>query len=134
MSIFVNINISSLNAQRQLSQSEQAFNQCFERLSSGFRINNAADDTAVQQISERITSQIKGLDQAIRNSNDAISITQTVELALAETTTSLQLTRLLALQSQNSINLSASKITGGMGFSSTKSEYSAGFNFATKSG
>jgi flagellin len=124
MSIFVNTNISSLNAQRQLSQSEQALNQSFERLSSGFRINSAADDAAGLQISERMTSQIQGLNQAVRNSNDAISITQTAEGALAETTTSLQRIRQLAVQSQNGINSSADRAALQKEVSALKTEIS----------
>jgi flagellin len=124
MSIFVNTNISSLNAQRQLSQSEQALNQSFERLSSGFRINSAADDAAGLQISERMTSQIQGLNQAVRNSNDAISLTQTAEGALAETTNSLQRIRQLAVQSQNGINSSADRTALQKEVSALKTEIS----------
>jgi flagellin len=124
MSIFVNTNVSSLNAQRQLSQSEQALNQSFERLSSGFRINSAADDAAGLQISERMTSQIQGLNQAVRNSNDAISITQTAEGALAETTNSLQRIRQLAVQSQNGINSSADRAALQKEVSALKTEIS----------
>jgi flagellin len=124
MSIFVNTNISSLNAQRQLSQSERALNQSFERLSSGFRINSAADDAAGLQISERMTSQIQGLNQAVRNSNDAISLSQTAEGALAETTTSLQRIRQLAVQSQNGINSSADRAALQKEVSALKTEIS----------
>lgn len=109
MSLFVNTNSSALNAQRQLSESSQALNKSFERLSSGFRINSASDDAAGLQISDRLTSQLQGLNQAVRNSNDAISITQTAEGALAETTNSLQRIRQLAVQSQNGINSSADR-------------------------
>jgi flagellin len=110
MSLFVNTNSSALNAQRQLSESSQALNKSFERLSSGFRINSASDDAAGLQISDRLTSQLQGLNQAVRNSNDAISITQTAEGALAETTNSLQRIRQLAVQSQNGINSSADRV------------------------
>ncbi|MBT42787.1 MAG: flagellin FliC, partial [Idiomarina sp.] len=74
------------------------------RLSSGFRINSAADDAAGLQISSRMTSQIEGLNQAVRNANDGISLAQTAEGALQEVTTSLQRMRQLAVQSQNGIN------------------------------
>lgn len=110
MSLFVNTNSSALNAQRQLSESSQALNKSFERLSSGFRINSASDDAAGLQISDRLTSQLQGLNQAVRNANDAISITQTAEGALAETTNSLQRIRQLAVQSQNGINSSADRV------------------------
>lgn len=109
MTLFVNTNVSSLNAQRQLFNSGQALNTSFERLSSGFRINRAADDAAGLQISDRLTSQIQGLNQAVRNANDAISLSQTAEGALAETTNSLQRIRQLAVQSQNGINSSADR-------------------------
>ncbi|MFC3645932.1 flagellin N-terminal helical domain-containing protein, partial [Planctobacterium marinum] len=71
MSLFVNTNVSSLNAQRQLFDSGNALSTSFERLSSGFRINRAADDAAGLQITDRFTSQIQGLDQSVRNANDA---------------------------------------------------------------
>ncbi|MDM7860159.1 flagellin [Alteromonas sp. ASW11-36] len=104
MTLFVNTNVSAINAQRQLFSSGQALNTSFERLSSGFRINRAADDAAGLQISDRLTSQIQGLNQAVRNANDAISLTQTAEGALGETTIALQRIRQLAIQSQNGIN------------------------------
>ena len=110
MTIFVNTNVSSLNARRQLIDSGVNLNTAFERLSSGFRINRAADDAAGLQISDRMTSQIKGLDQATRNANDGISLAQTTEGALAEATNSLQRIRVLARQSQNGINTSADRV------------------------
>jgi flagellin len=109
MSLFVNTNVSSLNAQRQLFDSGNALSTSFERLSSGFRINRAADDAAGLQITDRFTSQIQGLDQSVRNANDAISLVQTAEGALDETTTALQRIRTLAVQSQNGINSSADR-------------------------
>lgn len=109
MSLFVNTNVSSLNAQRQLADSGNALSTSFERLSSGFRINRAADDAAGLQISDRFDSQIQGLNQSVRNANDAISLVQTAEGALSETTTSLQRIRTLAIQSQNGINSSADR-------------------------
>ena len=104
MSLFVNTNVSSLNAQRQIFNVSNSLSTSFERLSSGFRINSAADDAAGLQISERMTSQIQGLDQAARNANDAISLTQTAEGALDESTTALQRIRTLAIQALNGIN------------------------------
>jgi flagellin len=109
MGLFVNTNVSSLNAQRNLFDSAQKLSTSFERLSSGFRINSAADDAAGLQITDRLTTQVQGLNQAARNANDAISLTQTAEGALGEVTTSLQRIRTLAVQSQNGINTSADR-------------------------
>ena len=109
MGLFVNTNVSSLNAQRNLFDSAQSLSTSFERLSSGFRINRAADDAAGLQITDRLTTQVQGLNQASRNANDAISLTQTAEGALGEVTTSLQRIRTLAVQSQNGINSSADR-------------------------
>jgi flagellin len=109
MTLFVNTNVSSLNAQRQLFDSSIKLSTSFERLSSGFRINRAADDAAGLQITDRLTSQVQGLNQAVRNANDAISLAQTAEGALGETTNSLQRIRQLAVQSQNGINSSADR-------------------------
>ena len=109
MSLFVNTNVSSLNAQRQLFTTGNNLSTAFERLSSGFRINSAADDAAGLQITDRMTSQIQGLDQAVRNANDGISLAQTAEGAMAETTTALHRIRTLAIQSQNGINSSADR-------------------------
>ena len=109
MSLFVNTNVSSLNAQRQLFTTGNNLNTAFERLSSGFRINSAADDAAGLQITDRMKSQIQGLDQAVRNANDGISLAQTAEGAMSETTTALQRIRTLAIQSQNGINSDADR-------------------------
>jgi flagellin len=99
-----------LNAQRQLFDVSNSLSTSFERLSSGFRINSAADDAAGLQITDRMTSQVQGLNQAVRNANDAISLSQTAEGALSETTTALQRIRTLAIQSQNGINSSADRV------------------------
>ena len=104
MSLFVNTNISSLSTRRFLTETSNSLGTTFERLSSGFRINSAKDDAAGLQISDRMTSQIMGLDQAVRNANDGISLAQTAEGALEETTSALQRIRVLAIQSQNGIN------------------------------
>ena len=104
MALFVNTNTSSLNAQRQLVNSGNSLDVAFKRLSSGFRINSAADDAAGLQISNRLTSQINGLDQAARNANDGISLAQVAEGAFDEITTSLQRMRTLAIQAQNGIS------------------------------
>lgn len=109
MGIFVNTNTPSLNAQRQLFNSQNALNTSFERLSSGFRINRASDDAAGLQIANQLTSQISGIEQSVRNANDAISLVQTAEGALSEVTTSLQRIRQLAIQSQNGINSSGDR-------------------------
>ena len=109
MSLFVNTNVSSINAQRQLFDVNDRLNTSFERLSSGFRINSAADDAAGLQISDRLTSQVQGLNMAVRNANDAISLSQTAEGALSEVTTSLQRIRQLAVQSQNGMNSSSDR-------------------------
>lgn len=110
MSLYVNTNASSLNAQRQLFDVSNSLSTSFERLSSGFRINSAKDDAAGLQITDRMTSQVQGLNQAVRNANDAISLSQTAEGALDETTTALQRIRQLAVQSQNGINSSADRL------------------------
>jgi len=109
MSLYVNTNVSSLNGQRQLMNSSNSLTTSFERLSSGFRINSAADDAAGLQITNRMTSQIMGLNQAVRNAQDGISVAQTAEGALQEVTTSLQRIRQLAVQSQNGINSTADR-------------------------
>ena len=109
MSLYVNTNTSSLNAQRQLFNSGNSLDVAFKRLSSGFRINSAADDAAGLQISNRLTSQVNGLDQAARNANDGISLAQVAEGAMDEITNSLQRIRVLAIQSQNGINNSADR-------------------------
>jgi len=109
MALFVNTNTSSLNAQRQLMNSGNSLDVAFKRLSSGFRINSASDDAAGLQISNRLTSQINGLDQAARNANDGISMAQVAEGAMDEITTSLQRMRTLVVQSENGINAQADK-------------------------
>lgn len=122
--LYVNTNVSSLNAQRQLFNSGNELSTSFERLSSGFRINRAADDAAGLQITDRMTSQIQGLNQAVRNANDAISLSQTAEGALQEVTQSLQRVRQLAVQSQNGINTSADRLALQKEVSALKTEIS----------
>lgn len=100
----INSNIASLNAQRQLNSSQSSLNTALERLSSGLRINSAKDDAAGLAISERMTSQIRGLNQAVRNANDGISLSQTAEGALGEIGNNLQRIRELAIQSANATN------------------------------
>ncbi|MGH1440866.1 MAG: flagellin [Cellvibrionaceae bacterium] len=103
MPLMINSNIASLNAQRQLMNSGADLDQASERLASGRRINSAGDDAAGLAIANRQTSQIRGLDQAIRNANDGISLIQTAEGALDETTNILQRMRELSIQSSNGI-------------------------------
>ncbi|WP_017444744.1 flagellin [Gayadomonas joobiniege] len=124
MGMFVNTNVSSLTAQRQLFNSTTELNTSFERLSSGFRINRAADDAAGMQISDRMTSQIEGLNQAVRNANDGISVVQTAEGAMQEITSSLQRIRQLAVQSQNGINTSSDRTALQKEVSALKTEIS----------
>lgn len=110
MSLYVNTNVSSLNAQRQLMTSTNGLNTAFERLSSGYRINSAADDAAGLQITNRMTSQINGLNQAVRNANDGISVAQVAEGALQETSNMLQRMRELVVQADNGINSTEDRI------------------------
>jgi flagellin len=104
MALSVNTNVSSLNAQRNLTKSGEGLATSMERLSSGMRINSAKDDAAGLQISNRLTSQINGLAVAQRNANDGISMAQTAEGAMDESTSILQRMRELALQSANGSN------------------------------
>lgn len=124
MALFVNTNVSALNAQRQLINSGKSLDTAFQRLSSGFRINSAADDAAGLQISNRLTSQVNGLDQAIRNANDGISLSQVAEGAMDEITNALQRIRVLAVQSQNGINSSSDRIALQKEVSALKAEIS----------
>ena len=101
MAMVINSNIMSLNAQNQLTKSSNELNTSMERLTSGKRINSAADDAAGLAIANRMTSQVRGLDQAIRNANDGISLIQTAEGALEESTNILQRMRELSIQSAN---------------------------------
>jgi len=102
--LMINSNQSALNAQRQLSVSAGVLKTSMERLSSGLRINSAKDDVAGVAIADRMTSQIRGLNQGVRNANDGISLAQTAEGALQESTAILQRMRELAVQSANDTN------------------------------
>ncbi|WJG25367.1 flagellin [Vibrio furnissii] len=110
MAITVNTNVSALVAQRHLNTATDLLNQSLERLSSGNRINSAKDDAAGLQISNRLESQMRGLDVAVRNANDGISIMQTAEGAMQETTSLLQRMRDLSLQSANGSNSKAERV------------------------
>jgi flagellin len=109
MALVVNSNISSLNTQRQLTNSTNDLSTSYERLSSGKRINSAKDDAAGLQISSRLSAQINGLNQASRNANDGISLAQTAEGALDELTNILQRMRTLSVQSANGANNAADR-------------------------
>ncbi len=109
MGLSINTNVMSLNAQRNLGNSQNALSKSMQRLSSGLRINSAKDDAAGLGISDRMTSQIRGLNQAVRNSNDGISLAQTAEGALQESTNILQRMRELAVQSANDTNSSSDR-------------------------
>lgn len=104
MAQVINTNIASLNSQRNLNNSQSSLQTSLQRLSTGLRINSAKDDAAGLAIAERFTTQIRGLNQAGRNANDAISLTQTAEGALGEVTNNLQRIRELAVQSANATN------------------------------
>ena len=109
MSMIINTNMSSLNSQRNLTVSQGSLATSLQRLSSGLRINSAKDDAAGLAISERFTSQIRGLNQAARNANDGISLAQTAEGSLAQIGDNLQRMRELAVQSANSTNSSTDR-------------------------
>lgn len=109
MALYVNTNVSSLNSRRNLKKSTKALETSYQRLSSGLRINGAKDDAAGLQISDRLTSQINGLNQGNRNANDGIAMAQTAEGALDEVTNMLQRIRTLSLQSANGTNTTADR-------------------------
>ena len=104
MGLFVNTNTASLNAQRNLNNSTRSMSQTFQRLSSGLRINSAKDDAAGLAIAERFSTQIRGINQAVRNTNDGVSLAQTAEGALQETGSILQRMRELSVQAANDTN------------------------------
>src|ERR671927_1873012 len=101
MSLRINTNVEAFNAHRQLSGTSEKLGKSMERLSSGYRINRAADDAAGLAISEKLRGQIAGLDQAQRNAQDAISMVQTAEGSLTEVHSMLQRIRELAVQYKN---------------------------------
>jgi len=110
MAINVNTNVSAMTAQRYLNGATDGMQKSMERLSSGYKINSARDDAAGLQISNRLNSQSRGLDMAVKNANDGISIAQTAEGAMNETTNILQRMRDLALQSSNGSNSRSERI------------------------
>jgi len=109
MSTTINTNVASLNAQRNLSMSQSSLATSMQRLSSGLRINSAKDDAAGLAIAERMNAQVRGMNVAIRNANDGISLAQTAEGALAKVGDSLQRMRELAVQSRNATNSTSDK-------------------------
>ena len=109
MSLSVNSNVISLNAQRNLSMSQSSLATSMQRLSSGLRISSAADDAAGLAISQRMSAQVRGMNVAIRNANDGISLAQTADGALASVGDSLQRMRELSVQARNSTNSASDK-------------------------
>jgi flagellin len=109
MALSVNVNVASLNAQRNLASSTLDLNRSLERLSSGYRINRAGDDAAGLAISEALRAQIRGLQQAVRNANDGLSLVGTAEGALSESTNIVQRIRELAVQASNGTNSDANR-------------------------
>lgn len=109
MGLYVNTNTASLTARRNMNQTTRMLGQSFERLSSGLRINSAKDDAAGLAISERMTTQIRGINQAVRNTNDGISLAQTAEGGLQESAAILQRMRELSVQSANDTNTEADR-------------------------
>ena len=109
MALYVNTNVTSLNSTSKLNKATHSLDTTYKRLSSGFRINSAKDDAAGLQISNRLTSQINGLNQGNRNANDGIALAQTAEGALDEVHTMLQRIRTLSVQSANGTNTTADR-------------------------
>jgi flagellin len=109
MALTINTNLISLNAQRNLQQSQSSLATSMQRLSSGLRVNSAKDDAAGLSIATRMDAQVKGMNVAQRNANDGISLAQTAEGALGQVTDALQRMRELAVQSRNASNSSADK-------------------------
>ena len=122
MAITINTNVQSLNTQRSLSKSQTALAKSMQRLSSGLRINSAKDDAAGLAISDRMSAQIRGMNQAVRNANDGISFAQTAEGALGEMTNILQRMRELSVQSANGTNSTEDRTALNAEFTELKNE------------
>jgi len=122
MPMTINTNIASLNAQRNLSASQGSLATSMQRLSSGLRVNSARDDAAGLAIAERMNAQVRGMNVAVRNANDGISMSQTAEGALAQVSNSLQRMRELAVQARNSTNSSSDKDSLNKEFSQLQAE------------
>jgi flagellin len=118
----VNTNVVSLNAQRNLSTSQSSLAQSMQRLSSGLRVNSARDDAAGLAIAERMNAQVKGMNVAVRNANDGISMAQTAEGALGKIGDNLQRMRELAVQSRNATNSDGDRATLQKEFKQLQSE------------
>jgi flagellin len=118
----INTNVASLNAQRNLSASQSSLATSMQRLSSGLRINSAKDDAAGLAIAERMNAQVRGMNVAIRNANDGISLAQTAEGALSKVGDALQRMRELAVQSRNATNSSSDKDSLNKEFGQLQSE------------
>jgi flagellin len=124
MSLTINTNIASIDAQRNLSGSQMSLATSMQRLSSGLRINSAKDDAAGLSIAERMNAQVRGMNVAIRNTNDGISLAQTADGALAQVGNSLQRMRELAVQARNATNTSSDKDSLNKEFSQLQAEIS----------
>src|SRR5881396_2964096 len=122
MSAVINTNLASLNTQRNLSTSQSSLSTAIQRLSSGMRVNSAKDDAAGLAIAERMNAQVKGMNVAIRNANDGISLAQTGEGALAKVGDSLQRMRELAVQARNATNSDSDKDSLNKEFAQLQSE------------
>ena len=122
MALTINTNIASIDAQRNLSASQNSLSTSMQRLSSGLRINSAKDDAAGLSIAERMNAQVRGMNVAVRNSNDGISLSQTADGALAQVSNSLQRMRELAVQARNSTNSSSDKDSLNKEFGQLQSE------------
>jgi len=124
VTLSINTNIQSINAQRNLDQSQGSLATSMQRLSSGLRINSAKDDAAGLAIAQRMSAQVKGMNVAIRNANDGISLAQTADGALSHVSDSLQRMRELAVQARNSTNSSSDKDSLNKEFAQLQSEIS----------
>jgi len=122
MAAIINTNVASLTAQRNLSSSQASLAQSMQRLSSGLRINSAKDDAAGLAIAERMNAQVRGMNVAVRNANDGISLAQTAEGALSKVGDSLQRMRELAVQARNATNSSSDKDSLNKEFAELQSE------------
>jgi len=118
----INTNIASLNAQRNLNSSQTALATAMQRLSSGMRVNSAKDDAAGLAIAERMNAQVRGMNVAVRNANDGISLAQTAEGALSKVGDALQRMRELAIQARNWTNSSSDKDSLNKEFAELQSE------------
>ncbi len=122
MASMINTNLASLNTQRNLSSSQSSLNMAVQRLSSGLRVNTAKDDAAGLAIAERMGAQVKGMNVAIRNANDAVSLAQTAEGALSKVSEMLQRMRELAVQSANATNGAQDRVNLNMEYQQMSSE------------